>query len=294
MTVSKQSTKPRSCLFSRILPMPRIAAVVAVFVLIFVGLGVYSTIGEPSARTSRLQFQRQVNLYLSDEFSGPAGSAPNAKLWQLDSGDGGWGHDGEQLYKEGPANVRIDGAGHLVIEARRDNDVITSARVTTRTRLDFDTGMIEARIKMPKGKGIHASFSMIGTSITQVGYPECGGIDIAETVNSGRTIHGEVHGPWLSNNPQPDPEWRLSAETEPEPSPSDDFHIYWLRKEHGHITIGVDDLLYGYFREKDTPEGGKWVHDSPFFVDLTVSVGGDVSDHALPAEILVDWVRFYG
>ena len=296
MTVSKQRTKLRSRLFSTIVPVPRVAAVVAVVVTMFVGVGIYSATWEPSARSSRLQFQQQVNLYASDEFSGPAGSAPNPKLWQLDSGGGGWGNDEEQVYKED--NVRIDGAGHLVIEARRDNDVVTSARVTTRTRFHFQRGMIQARIKMPKGQGIQPAFWMLGTSIMQARCPDCGEIDIAETVNSDGVLHAALHGPWLSKSARPDPKWKLSAETRTEPNLSDDFHIYWLRKEPGHIAIGVDDLIYGYFRKEDTPEGGKWVHDSPFYVVLNVAVGGhwpgDVSSDALPAQMLVDWIRVYG
>jgi len=278
--------------------MPGAALVMAVFVTGFSGLGVYAAVGDPGVRSARLDLQRKVTLYGSDEFSGPAGTLPNPKLWSAEFGGGGWGNDEKQVYTGDPANIRVDGAGHLVIEARRDGEVITSARVSTRQKLDFKRGMVQARIKMPAGQGLHPAFWMLGTSIDDVGYPRSGEIDIAEVIGTDATVHAAVHGPWISASPRPDPKWKLSDELLPADSPADDFHIYWISKEPGLITIGMDDTAYGTFRAQDVPDGAKWVQDLPFYLLLNLAVGGqwpgEVGPDALPAQMLVDWVRIYG
>lgn len=288
----------------KLVPLPMLAAPVMTVVVAFATVGYYSAVSEPAVRSDRLQLQRQVTLYGSDDFSGDAGARPNPKLWSIQSGGGGWGNNEQQIYTDSPGNVRLDGAGHLIIEARRDGDQITSARISSQNRLEFKDGMIQARIKMPQGAGLHPAFWMLGTSISQVGYPDCGEIDIAEMVNSDGIAHAAVHGPWISASPRPDPSWKLSSElpvNEASIDPNaggDGFHIYWLRKKAGSITIGVDDRAYGTFRKADIPDGAKWVQDLPFFIVLNLAVGGDwpgpVAPDALPAQMAVDWVRIYG
>lgn len=294
---SAGKSRPRLSL-GALVPLPGVALVTTVLVSAFAGLGVHAAIGEPSVRSQRLQLQRNVTLYGSDDFSGPEGAMPNPRLWSAETGGGGWGNNEQQIYTEDPSNVRLDGAGHLVIEARRDNDIITSARISTRMKLDFKRGMIQARIKMPAGQGLHPAFWMLGTSIDQVGYPDSGEVDIAETVNADGVVHAAVHGPWISKSPRPEPKWKLSAETAPQPHPSDDYHIYWISKEAGTIVIGVDDVAYAEFHRNSVPDGGKWVQDLPFYLLLNVAVGGDwpgeVDESAMPAQMLVDWVRIYG
>ena len=281
-----------------LIPVPGAALIMAVVVTGFSGLGVYAAVGDPGVRSARLDLQRKVTLYGSDEFSGPAGTLPNPKLWSIETGGGGWGNDEKQVYTDLPANVRVDGSGHLVIEARWDADVITSARISTRQKLDFKRGMIQARIRMPSGQGLHPAFWMLGTSIDQVGYPRSGEIDIAEVIGNEPTVHAAVHGPWISASPRPDPKWKLSDELQPGAAPSDDFHIYWISKEAGSITIGMDDTAYATFTTEQLPEGGKWVQDLPFYLLLNLAVGGEwpgeVGPGALPAQMLVDWVRIYG
>ena len=64
-------------------------------------------------------------LRWSDEFDGPAGTLPNSQIWGYDLGDGsanglmGWGNNELQWYTDEPANVALDGDGHLVISALR-------------------------------------------------------------------------------------------------------------------------------------------------------------------------------
>lgn len=74
-----------------------------------------------------------------------------------------------------------------------------SARLNTRGIFSFRYGVVEARIKVPFGQGIWPAFWMLGENFGEVGWPECGEIDIME--NIGRepcTVHGTAHGPGYS------------------------------------------------------------------------------------------------
>ena len=45
-------------------------------------------------------------------------------------------------------------------------------------------GRIEARIKVPAGRGAWAAFWLLGAGIDTVGWPRCGEIDVMEFVGS--------------------------------------------------------------------------------------------------------------
>lgn len=77
-----------------------------------------------------------------EQFNGPDGSAPNSLYFDYDLGATGWGNDEKQTYTSNSENVRLNGAGQLVIEAR---------------------------IKMPAGQGVHPAFWMVGTKLGEVG-----------------------------------------------------------------------------------------------------------------------------
>ena len=88
-----------------------------------------------------------------------------------------------QNYTSRPENARIAN-GMLVIEARRENlggSAYTSARMKTQGKQSFGINTwVEARINAPEGQGIWPAFWMLGNSISTVGWPSCGEIDIME------------------------------------------------------------------------------------------------------------------
>lgn len=149
----------------------RTAAAVAALILACLGVGsiVYlaerHTTGEPvPPRTYRLVW--------SDELNGPAASTPKSAYWKVDSGGTGWGNRELQYYTSRSSNVRLDGAGHLVITARRETytgpDGITrdytSAQIETLGRKQFEYGRIRARIWVPEGQGLWPALWAIGNA----------------------------------------------------------------------------------------------------------------------------------
>ena len=128
-------------------------------------------------------------LVWADEFDGAPGSGVDAERWKHDTGGGGWGNNELQTYTSRTSNAAHDGNA-LVITARRETltgaDGITrdytSARILTAGRFTVTYGKIEARLKIPVGKGIWPAFWLLGNDIGSVGWPACGEIDVMENV----------------------------------------------------------------------------------------------------------------
>ena len=124
-----------------------------------------------------------------DDFAGPAGSPPNPDIWDYDPGNP---NPGNQTYTSSTDNARLDGEGHLLIQAVKSGNSYTSGRLVTRGKVDMLYGRVSARIKMPSGQGVWPAFWMLGSDYANVGWPECGEIDLMELVNSGTSVLRDV------------------------------------------------------------------------------------------------------
>ena len=138
------------------------------------------------------------DLIWSDEFNGAAGTSPSGSNWTAEQGGNGWGNNELQSYTNRPQNVSHDGAGNLAITARKETYTgpdgntrgYTSARIHTKGKFSFTYGRLEARIRIPAGQGLWPAFWGLGDDVWDVGWPNCGEIDVMEA---------------LGNNPEPDP-----------------------------------------------------------------------------------------
>ncbi len=140
-------------------------------------------------RATRFQDSPSYKLTWSDEFDGPAGSAPDQTKWTYDIGGAGWGNNELESYTDRRENSYLDGQGNLVIKVIKEDytgpDGIkrdyTSARMLTKGKFTQKYGRFEARIKMPLEQGIWPAFWMLGDDIDKVGWSQCGEIDIMKT-----------------------------------------------------------------------------------------------------------------
>lgn len=235
-----------------------------------------------------------------DDFDGPAGAPPNPALWGYDLGP--WRDDGLQTYTDAPDNVRLDGDGHLLIQARKTPEGYTSARPNTRGKLAMQYGTVSARIKMPEGRGTWPAFWMMGTGYDPdhpQTWPGCGEIDIMELVNDGKTYHVTLHGPqggtdYYGGVKVTD---KVVGTSGPIDDLTTDFHTYWLQWNPDHISIGVDERTLGTFTPASLPPGAEWAFNRPMFVLLDVAVGGPWSgppdsSTPWPVTMQVDWFRY--
>jgi hypothetical protein len=133
----------------------------------------------------------------SDNFDGPAGSAPNPANWQYDTGPGSSFGTGEiETMTNSTSNGYLDGNGDLDITALGSGSSWTSARLqTTSANVGAPAGgelEVTASIEQPNpsgGLGYWPAFWMLGPGQ----WPENGEIDIMEDVNALSELSGTVH-----------------------------------------------------------------------------------------------------
>ncbi|MGA8673686.1 MAG: glycoside hydrolase family 16 protein [Candidatus Acidiferrales bacterium] len=241
-------------------------------------------------------------LVWSDEFNGPDGSRPDPAKWKFEVGGNGWGNHELEYYTNRPENSFIRD-GNLVIQALKVNFTgpdhvkrdYTSARITTQGLFEQAYGRFEARIKIPRGRGLWPAFWLLGNDIGTIGWPGSGEIDIMENIGKEPSmVHGSLHGPGYSGDRDYTSEYKLPGGVHF----ADDFHVFAVEWEPKTVRFFVDQELYATFTPARLPAGMKWVFDHPFFIILNVAVGGDWpgppdATTIFPQTMLVDYVRVY-
>lgn len=237
------------------------------------------------------------NLVWSDEFDG---ASINTSNWGYDTGGGGWGNGELQTYTSSASNSYISN-GSLVIKAINNSGSYTSARLKTQGKKFWQYGKIEARIKLPYGKGIWPAFWMLGTNITApgVGWPKCGEIDIMEMIGGTPSANGGDQrvfgtGHWYQDAATPHASYGLSKSIT-SGKLSDAFHtftiiwdaskIIWLMDNVNYCTLNITPTALSEFK-------------APFFIILNIAVGGAWPGNpdgttVFPQTMEVDYVRVY-
>lgn len=240
-------------------------------------------------------------LIWADEFNG---TELDKTKWKFDIGNNnGWGNNELQYYTDGK-NIFFEN-GMLVIEARREDIKsggrtynYTSTRIKTENLFEVQYGKIEARIKVPQGKGLWPAFWMLGSNFRYVGWPLCGEIDIMEFLGHDKwTVYGTVHGPKYSGSQGISRAFRLDA-TKDKPF-TQEFYIFGILWNENEIVWYVNDKIYHRVTKESLEKQGKaWVFDQPFFIILNLAVGGNWPGYPdfetpFPAHMYIDYVRVY-
>jgi beta-glucanase (GH16 family) len=123
-----------------------------------------------------------------DDFLGPAGSAPAGQYWTADLGQSA-AAGGLENNTNAAENIRLDGQGHLVIEAVATPTGFTSGRISTVGKVDMLYGSVAARIKLPTGFAIWPAFWLLGSNFSAVSWPQCGEIDIVDMVTDASNFY---------------------------------------------------------------------------------------------------------
>jgi beta-glucanase (GH16 family) len=221
-------------------------------------------------------------LTWSDEFDG---NSVNIANWNFEIGGNGWGNMEREYYQA--SNATVDN-GTLIITAKKENIYLndyTSARMTTKGKVEFTYGKIEARIMIPIGQGLWPAFWMLGANISSVNWPACGETDIMEHINTDSLIYSTIH--WDNNG-------HVSNGGNTTSTPSQ-YHVYGVEWDQLSIRWYIDGVQYyeAGISNNDADEFRK-----PFFIILNLAVGGNwpgqtIDDSKFPARMYVDYVRVY-
>ena len=245
----------------------------------------------PAPQPTPISIPEGWNLTWHDEFDGEAIDPRN---WTYDLGAGGWGNGEAEFYTARLENARLEN-GMLVIEARQEkyeDSYYTSARLKTQGLQSFQYGRMEARLKVPSGKGLWPAFWMLGSNFNGNNWPDCGEIDIMEYIGKEPDlIFGTLHGPGYAGA------LGFSQWNRQTYNIADDFHTYAIEWEPDQIRWYYDDVQYHTVSRTDVGDR-EWVFDQPFFFILNLAVGGQLPgpvglDTVFPAQLYVDYVRVY-
>ena len=210
----------------------------------------------------------------------------------IKAADGSTMHSAE--VKDGILSINcFKGEDGKIYSARMDS------RDSTGTPGDYAAwkyGYIEARIRLPKGRGTWPAFWMMPVPLEgqRNHWPACGEIDIMEEVGADPDIivcslhaDGHVH----SNNTQVSG----TLYTEGAEGGWVTYAMLWDEDNISMYADGKRVLTYA----NDHGGAYNWPYDRPFFITLNLAWGGDwggykgVDESALPARMDVDYVRVY-
>jgi beta-glucanase (GH16 family) len=257
----------------------------------------------PSYAATRIVLESvpAATLAWSDEFSGLAGTSPDATRWQIDTGGTGFGNNELECYTAQPGNVRLDGLGDLALTAQRQTCTMggntrsyTSGKVETMGRFAAAYGSIQARIALPAGRGLWPAFWAVGADIGTVGWPACGEMDVMENLGQDPGhVFGSIHGPLAGKGGA----YGLTAAARLS-GKAGTFHVYGVNWKPGFVQMTVDGVPYATYTPSSLGRGQQWVFDKPFSLILNLAVGGNWpgapgASTPFPATMLVDWVRAY-
>jgi beta-glucanase (GH16 family)/glycerophosphoryl diester phosphodiesterase len=234
-------------------------------------------------------------LIWSDEFN--QDGLPDSSKWNYQTGGNGWGNNELQYYTEKDTNnvVIKNGILHITaIKQKTGKNLYTSARLTTKNKAGFKYGKIEARAKLPAGRGTWPAIWMLGENIDEAGWPAGGEIDIMEHVGYEKdTVRGTVHTE-AYNHVKGTQKGAAVFISDPYGS----FHVFSIEWTPGKIDFFMDGKMYYRF-ENEHKTKKEWPFDQPFYLILNLAIGGNwggkmgVDETIFPANFQIDYVRVF-
>ena len=236
-------------------------------------------------------------LVFSDEFNAEDMSQPVAEKWMRCQRQGAtwnrWLSDSKEvIYLQD---------GDLVARAipNPDQESDPIPMITGGIKSDglfgFTYGYVEARIKSNPWTGNFPAFWMMPED-RSAGWPDCGEIDIWETIDSQERSWHTVHSNWtydLGNTNNPKSSFNVATS-------HDRYHTYGLSWDEKTLIWYVDGKEVGRYAKSVNAthlSQGQWPFDKHFHLILNQSVGNNAwaadADVTHTYETRFDWVRVY-
>lgn len=240
-------------------------------------------------------------LAFEDDFDG---EALDRTKWNVELHEPGWVNEELQAYVDTEEVLFVrDSLLHIrpVKTALPDGSAsYRSGRISTQGKHAFTYGIFEARLKVPRGRGLLPAFWLMTADEERWGqWPVCGEIDICEVrghephITYGTLHYGLPH------------EENQGAYTLPEGDFAGDFHTFAVEWLPGRIQWYVDGRRF-YETERWFSvgwDGARRACPAPFdhdlYVILNLAVGGrwpgppDAETDFARADFEIDYVRVY-
>lgn len=245
----------------------------------------------------------------SDEFD--SGSTPSSDFWSYDIGRGpfndGWGNWEVQHYEDDSSNVNLSGGKlniNVLKQSQNGETNFTSGRIKTNGKIEFQYGSVEASIKLPDcSGGLWPAFWLLGGDIQDVGWPNCGELDILEAGNKDSIADGVVNkrvssaAHWSMDGNYAINYKALTAGFDL----NHDFHTYRMDWTPEFVNTFVDGNLMWSLDIGGCKDTHCTEFHQPFYFILNVAVGGTftgITDKneisaTTPGQMQIDYIRIY-
>ena len=231
------------------------------------------------------------SLVWSDEFE--YNGLPDDTKWNFEVGKARANNE-PQWYTKELRNVEVANGNLTITILQEEIDGekrYTSARINTRGKYEFTCGRAEARVKLPRGRGVWPAFWTLGLT---GGWPACGEIDIMEYWgHDANIVAANVHTRDYNHTKGTGRGGKIEYL-----DPWKDFHIYAVEWYPERMDFYLDDKMF--YSCKTKGEGiGEWPFNAPQFLILNLALWnnwGDqpgIDDSIFPQKFIVDYVRVY-
>ncbi|MEZ2338282.1 family 16 glycosylhydrolase [Mucilaginibacter sp. RCC_168] len=191
-------------------------------------------------------------------------------------------NDEQQAYVDSAATIYMvkgkdaEGAvnGALVLKAiyqpgftskeQKKYDFI-SGRINTQRKMEFTYGTASARMKMTAGAGLWPAFWALGNGK----WPDCGEIDMMETIGDSSWVSHALHGPnYFGDTPLA---YRNHFERGIDVT---QWHVYSVDWSPANLIFKVDGKVTYTVTKPMVEKYGRWAFDNKKFIILNFALGG--------------------
>ncbi|MGB4052879.1 MAG: glycoside hydrolase family 16 protein [Dysgonamonadaceae bacterium] len=198
--------------------------------------------------------------------------------------------DYESVCEVRGGNLILRGIQNTVLP--NDTAPYLTGGVYTKGKRTFDFGRLEIRAKLVGAQGAHSGIWMFPADDSGI---KGGEIDIMERINYDKYIYQTVHSHYTDVLGIKD---KPVANSVVVTFDVDDYNVYAFEKYPDSLVFFVNSVHTKTYPRVETIEGGQFpFNDNEFYLLMAMQLGnawaGPVDPASLPAEMYIDWVRYY-
>lgn len=197
--------------------------------------------------------------------------------------------DFDSCYAMKDGNLILRGIQNKPEYGLNDTAQFLTGGVYSKGKKAFHNGRIEIRAKL---KGARGAWPAIWLLPENAKWPDGGEIDIMERLNSDSIAYQTVHSYYTVVLKENQPPKGGTGKIDP-----DGYNVYAVELGKDSLRLFINDNHTLTYPRIETDKEGQFPFDQPYYLLIDMQLGGSwigkVYPEDLPAEMRVDWVRFY-